>query len=60
MKLLKDRFEHKAGTEVFEFIGHDYGCCFDDEQATGEAHVVVTLDPEGGIPFFTVPASDIG
>jgi hypothetical protein len=44
----------KAGTVVFKYRGYDYGCAADDTAITGEKHISVTLDPEGGTPFFTV------
>ena len=55
MNLIKDRFEHKAGTVVYEFIGHDYGCRRDDEWCTKTPHSVVTLESDGSGAFFTVP-----
>lgn len=59
MKLLEDRFEHKAGTVIYDFNGHDYGCSSDDSFYTQKPHMTVTLDPEGGGPFFTVPVEDV-
>jgi hypothetical protein len=59
-RLLKDRFEHGAGTIAFRYIGVDYGLCRDDERATGLEHIALTLDPnERSIPFFTVPVRDV-
>lgn len=43
-RLLKDRFEHPAGTVVQDYEGYDYGLSQDDERAFG---------------FFTVPAHDL-
>lgn len=54
-RLLTDRFEHTAGTVVYRAIGHDYGMASDDTRLTGEEHISVTLDPDGGYPFFTAP-----
>ena len=59
MKLLKERFEHEAGTVVYAYDGHTYGCVSDDEDATGVEHTAVTLNSDGSIPFFTVPVTDI-
>lgn len=54
-ELLADRFEHKAGTVVYQAKYHDYGLAHDDERATGEFHESVTLDKDGDYPFFTCP-----
>lgn len=59
MKLLQDRFNHKAGTEVFMYRGHDYGLTRDDRNFTGEEHYAVTLNSDGSGPFFTVPESKL-
>lgn len=59
MKLLEDRFGHKAGTTIYEFAGHDYGCRSQDEFYTQKPHMVVTLDPDGDGPFFTVPTEEV-
>ena len=59
MKLLKDRFEHKTGTTVYKYNGYDYGLLADDEALDGGVHIMVTLDPSGGTPFFTVPLKDV-
>jgi len=48
-----------AGTLVFPSKGYDYGLARDDTRFTGVQHVSVTLDPEGGYPFFTHPLSDL-
>lgn len=58
-KLLSNRFDTNAGTVVYEYTGYDYGLCRDDEQATGEEHIVVTENKNGDTPFFTVPISQI-
>ncbi len=50
-----DRFEHKAGTTVYEQKFHDYGLANDDSRLTGVEHVSVTLKSDGGYPGFTVP-----
>jgi hypothetical protein len=47
----------KASEKVFEFIGHDYGCCRDDMMYGGVETIACCLDPAG--PFFTVRVSDI-
>lgn len=56
--LLKDRFEHAAGTTIYKAAGYDYGCARDDWQATGIPHTSMTLEPSGDYPFFTVPDTD--
>lgn len=58
-KLLKSRFDYAAGTIAYEYRGHDYGCARDDEYATGQPHLVLTADAEGGTPFFTIPEADV-
>lgn len=44
-----------VGDTVYDCKGHDYGCANDDTRATGVEHTSVTLDAEGGYPFFTIP-----
>lgn len=56
---MADRFEHKAGTIVYEQMTHDYGLARDDTRATGIRHVSVTTKPDGGYPGFTVPAEHL-
>ena len=53
--------ERKAvkGAIVYKFVRYDYGLASDDTRMTGVPHVSVTLDPEGGYPFFTVPETAI-
>jgi hypothetical protein len=58
-QLVNKRFEHEAGTIVYDFKGYDYGCARDDWMESGIDHNTMTLDPEGGGPFFTVPVTDI-
>jgi hypothetical protein len=58
-KLLKDRFDVKAGTIVYEYEGHDYGVARDDSYYTGVYHTSVTLNEDGATPFFTVPEDDL-
>jgi len=58
-RLLEDRFEHKAGTECFEYLGYDYGLRGDDEHFTGKPHICCTLNDGGDGPFFTVPLSAV-
>lgn len=53
--LKRERFEHPAGTTVYEFGFCTYGLCGDDERATGAPHTAVTLNSDGSYPFFTVP-----
>lgn len=57
-RLLKDRFEHKAGTEVFMYPYYTYGLIENDRRATGIAHAAVSL-VENETPFFTVPVNDL-
>ena len=49
----------KAGHTVYASAMYDYGLASDDTRMTGIEHVSVTLDPEGGYPFFTIPKVDI-
>lgn len=58
-KLLNERFEHKAGSLVNQAMSYDYGLARDDANWTGVEHVSVTVDPNGGYPFFTVPLHDL-
>lgn len=53
--LKHERFGHPPGTVVYEAAMHDYGCANDDTRHTGVEHVSVSLKPDGGYPFFTVP-----
>lgn len=57
--LKQTRFEHQPGSVVYEFNGHDYGLVRDDEYATHQRHLAVTLNPTGEGPFFTVPFNDL-
>lgn len=47
--------EIKAGTIVYDCCGHDYGIARDDTNTTGIDHKSVTLEADGGYPFFTHP-----
>jgi hypothetical protein len=58
-KLKKKRFNHKAGTIVYDAEGHDYGLARDDTYDTGIKHISVTLKKDGSNPFFTVPLEDL-
>jgi hypothetical protein len=49
----------KAGATVYDCWGCDYGIASDDTRLLGYECVSVTLDPEGGYPFFTVPKRDL-
>ena len=55
------RVEPKAtvGTEVFPCRGSDYGMARDDERMLGEPCRSMTLDKDGGYPFFVVPLSQM-
>ena len=57
--LKADRFEHKAGTVVYEWRGHDYGLARDYSYITKQPHVSVTKNADLSHPFFTVPESDL-
>jgi hypothetical protein len=59
LRLRSDRLGHAAGTIVYECGTHDYGLASDDSRYTGIEHISVTLDPEGGYPFFTVPLTGV-
>jgi hypothetical protein len=61
-KLLKDstiQSNAKAGMMVYTCKNPDYGVANHDTRMTGEKHISVTLDPEGGYPFFTVRVSNL-
>jgi hypothetical protein len=60
-RLLRDSGTAAAepGTTVFECAGYDWGQACDDTCLTGIRHVSVTLRPDGGYPFFTVPECDL-
>lgn len=47
------------GTVVQRCAMHDYGCANDDTRALGVQHISLTLDPDGGYPFFTHPLKDL-
>jgi hypothetical protein len=55
-KLLRDRFEHKAGITVYAAHLHDYGLARGDSFATGVEHISVTATKDE-YPLFTVPIS---
>jgi len=57
--LRSDRGEHHAGTIVYPCNMPDYGCAGDDSRTSGDEHISVTLDKNGGYPFFTVPYNDL-
>lgn len=60
--LRTDRAANKGltvGQFVYDCRSHDYGCASDDTRGTGIEHTSVTLDPDGGYPFFTIPVADI-
>ena len=61
-RLLRDsdlRSEARAGTTVYSCRLGTYGLAAQDTRMTGRRHRCVTLDPEGGYPFFTVPEADL-
>ncbi len=49
----------KAGMIVFSYMGFDYGLADDDTRAAGSKRITVTLDEDGGYPFFTHPLEDL-
>jgi hypothetical protein len=57
--LLKDRFEHKAGTTVYFYTGPTYGLVSEDTFDSGIEHLAVTLKPDGTHPFFTVAIDEL-
>lgn len=58
-RMIGDTLMAKAGDTVFDCRVSDYGCARDDTLALGIEHTSVTLDPDGGYPFFTVPVRDL-
>ena len=61
-RLLRDATTEKtavAGTIVYPCARCDYGLAEDDTRMTGIRHISVTLSPDGGYPFFTVPEDSI-
>lgn len=59
MKAATSSMGYPVGTIVYRVGGHDYGCAGEDTRHTGIEHVSVTLDPDGGYPFFTIPKRDL-
>jgi hypothetical protein len=47
------------GTVVQKCRMHDYGCASDDTRITCVHHISLTLDVDGGYPFFTHPFKDL-
>lgn len=58
-RLINGELCASAGDTVYRCVGHDYGGASDDTRITGAPHMSVTLDPDGGYPFFTVPVADL-
>ena len=58
-QLKNERFEHAAGTVVYDCMVHDYGLANDDTRFTGVQHKSVTLREDGGYPSFTVAVDDL-
>lgn len=48
-----------AGTVAYRCVEPDYGLAADDTRMTGKVHISLTLDPDGGYPFFTHPVDDL-
>lgn len=57
--LKEDHLCAKAGTVFYRCKLPNYGCKSDDEWETGEEHLSLTEDPEGGYPFLIVPRSKL-
>lgn len=49
----------KAGDIVYDCLYADYGVANDDTRILGYRHISVTLDKDGGYPFFTHPLRDL-
>ena len=49
----------EVGATVYACKGYDYGSANDDTRRMNIHHLSVTLDPDGGYPFFTIPACDL-
>lgn len=58
-RLVRDRFGHKAGSEVYEYMYNDYGMASMDSFFTQLKHISITTDPSGNNPFFTIPMHDL-
>lgn len=58
-RLRREHANHPAGTIVYKCTGCTYGLASDDSRYTGIEHTAVTLDENGGYPFFTVPVQDL-
>lgn len=48
-----------SGDFVYELVYSDYGAAKLDTNATGIEHKSVTLEEDGGYPFFTVPVNQL-
>ncbi len=57
--LKKNRFESKAGTEVYKHEGHDYGLASMDTFYLQKEHICVKTDPTLNVPFFSVALEDL-
>jgi hypothetical protein len=59
-KLKHPRFDHPAGTIVYDFVGHDYGLARQDTMEYDVEHVSVTINEDNSkTPFFTVAVTDL-
>lgn len=47
------------GATVYPCKGWDYGCSSEDSRHLGIEFVSVTLEADGGYPFFTIPKEDL-
>lgn len=45
------------GTVVYECRLGTYGLVHGEARMTGRPHIAITLDPDGGYPFYVVPVS---
>lgn len=52
-------YSFRAGDVVQHCRLPDYGLCSDDAHMTGIGHMAMTVDDDGGYPFFTVPVDVI-
>ena len=57
--ILRDTDRNMVGKTVYRASGCDYGCSSDDSRMTGIPHVSMTLDENGGYPFFTMSEYDL-
>jgi len=49
----------EKGDLVYECTKVDYGAAESDSYYTGQKHMSVTLEEDGGYPFFTIPIHNL-